>query len=466
MSLCIEELRTDLTATAIFQRLAAEPELAFLDSNSGYGRLGRWSILACRPWQRLRGWTDHCLLDGSLVSADPFSLLQKLLSEQQVTPRPDLPLAGGCIGLISYDAGFALNDLPLPRRVDCSRPFVRFNFYDNFIIVDHQLGQTWLMACGRLEPAYLSIERLKTLLSQPPKSLERSPDTAEPTCGSGRGRLLLIPARQPYLAKVDQLRDWIRLGEVYIANLTSRFRAASPRDSIDLYRHFRRINPAPFAALIRQDGLDVLSASPERFLSVRPTPEGGWRVETRPIKGTRPRSADPARDRANRQELENSGKDRSELLMIVDLERNDLSRVCRPDSVHVEELFKLETFPEVFHLVATVSGILQDGEDAVSCLRACFPGGSITGAPKMRAMELIDQLEDDARGFYTGCLGYFSADGQADFSIIIRTMVRQGDQILYGAGGGITWESNAADEYQELLDKAAFFRRLIEHDPD
>jgi para-aminobenzoate synthetase component 1 len=152
--------------------------------------------------------------------------------------------------------------------------------------------------------------------------------------------------------------------------------------------------------------------------------------------------------------------------MIVDLERNDLSRVCRPDSVHVEELFKLETFPEVFHLVATVSGILQDGEDAVSCLRACFPGGSITGAPKMRAMELIDQLEDDARGFYTGCLGYFSADGQADFSIIIRTMVRQGDQILYGAGGGITWESNAADEYQELLDKAAFFRRLIEHDPD
>lgn len=466
MSLCVEEFQTDLTAAAIFQRLAVEPELAFLDSNSGYGRLGRWSILACRPWQRLRGWTDYCLLDGCPVAVDPFSLLQKLLAGQQVAPRPDLPLAGGCIGLISYDAGFALNDLPLPQRVDCSRPFVRFDFYDNFIIVDHQLNQTWLMACGRHEPAQQSIKRLRQLLLKPLKSNERVPEAADPACASGRGCLLQVPSREPYLAKVEQLRDWIRLGEVYIANLTSRFKAASPRGSIDLYRHFRSINPAPFAAMVRQDDLDVLSASPERFLSVRPMPEGSWRVETRPIKGTRPRNADPAQDKINRLDLKNSGKDRSELLMIVDLERNDLSRVCRPDSVHVDELFKLETYPEVFHLVATVSGILQDGEDAVSCLKTCFPGGSITGAPKMRAMELIDWLEDDARGFYTGCLGYFSADGQADFSIIIRTMVRQGDQILYGAGGGITWESNAADEYQELLDKATFFRRLIEHDPD
>ena len=174
MSLCVEELRTELTAAAIFQKLAVEPELAFLDSNSGYGRLGRWSILACRPWQRLRGWTDHCLLDGRRIAGDPFSLLQKLLAEQRTAPRPDLPLAGGCIGLISYDAGFALNDLPLPQRVDCSRPFVRFDFYDNFVIVDHQLDQTWLMACGKLEPAQQSIERLKTLLAEPPDAAVRA----------------------------------------------------------------------------------------------------------------------------------------------------------------------------------------------------------------------------------------------------------------------------------------------------
>ena len=151
--------------------------------------------------------------------------------------------------------------------------------------------------------------------------------------------------------------------------------------------------------------------------------------------------------------------------MIVDLERNDLSRVCQPTSVNVDELFALETFPEVFHLVSTISGLLRDNVDAVDCMQACFPGGSITGAPKMRSMELIERLEDDARGFYTGCLGYFSADGQADFSIIIRTMVRQDDLILYGAGGGITWESDSASEYQEILDKASYFRKLVEHDP-
>ncbi|MDW7656431.1 MAG: chorismate-binding protein, partial [Bacillota bacterium] len=302
----VEKFQTELTASDIFQRLAGEPDLAFLDSNSGYGPLGRWSILACRPWQRLRGWTDHCLLDGHSIAGDPFSLLQKLLSEQQVAPRSDLPLAGGCIGLISYDAGFALNDLPLPLRVDYSRPFVRFDFYDNFIIIDHQLDQTWLMACGQLEPAHQSIERLITVLSEPLHAQENKKHLAD--SNSGRGSLLHIPPRLPYLAKVEQLRDWIRLGEVYIANLTSRFKAVSPRDSIELYRHFRSINPAPFAALIRQDDLDILSASPERFLSVRPTPVGSWRVETRPIKGTRPRNADPDQDKANRIELENSGK--------------------------------------------------------------------------------------------------------------------------------------------------------------
>jgi para-aminobenzoate synthetase component 1 len=485
MRILVEPLIPSLSASALFACLSEEKEIAFLDSNQGYGVLGRWSIIAIRPWLRLRGWTDHCLLNDERIERDPFATLHDLLkrypAEKSTASPAHLPLLGGCIGAIAYDAGFALNDLPLPERVDRSRPLVRFDFYDLFVLIDHQTEETWLMACGQLEPGEDGLARLRQILGsrqgrQPDHDHDHfalqereiapeheiAPD--RDLSGPRVGKLLHIPPRLPYMAKVDQLREWIRLGEVYIANLTGRFKAWSPLGSTELYAQFRRINPTPFAAFIRQEDIEWLSASPERFFSIRLTDQGR-RVETRPIKGTRPRGKDPVQDLANRQELEDSGKDRSELLMIVDLERNDLSRVCQPTSVRVDELFALETFPEVFHLVSTISGLLRDDVDAVACMQACFPGGSITGAPKMRSMELIERLEDDARGFYTGCLGYFSADGQADFSIIIRTMVRQDDLILYGAGGGITWESESAAEYQEILDKASYFRKLVEYDP-
>lgn len=460
IKILVERLTPSISAATAFDRFADEREIAFLDSNQGYDVLGRWSIIASRPWLRLRGWTDFCLLNGQRIECDPFSALQDLLIRYRAEPLTDaqahLPLVGGCIGAIAYDAGFVLNDLPVPDRIDRSQPLVRFDFYDTLILFDHELDETWLMACGQLEPAEAGLARLRQILAvTPPQPAGNDPKPES-------GKLLHMPPREPYMAKVEQLREWIRLGEVYIANLTGRFKAWSPLDSRELYARFRRVNPTPFAAFIRQENLEWLSASPERFFSIRLTGQGR-RIETRPIKGTRPRSPDPVQDRANRQELENSGKDRSELLMIVDLERNDLSRVCQPTSVNVDELFALETFPEVFHLVSTISGLLRDDVDAVACMKACFPGGSITGAPKMRSMELIECLEDDARGFYTGCLGYFSADGQADFSIIIRTMVRQDEQIVYGAGGGITWESEAADEYQEILDKTSYFRKLVEH---
>ena len=416
MRLRIEPLSASPTASAIFACLSDEKEIAFLDSNQGYGALGRWSIIAIRPWLRLRGWTDHCLINGQRVDRDPFAALQDLLSrfpaEKSADAPAHLPLVGGCIGAIAYDAGFILNDLPLPERVDRSQPLVRFDFYDLFVLLDHQTDETWLMACGQLEPAEDGLARLRQILSSgqggmPDRGISHEREVAPERCvlherevapernvtGPGPGRLLHVPSRLPYMAKVDQLREWIRLGEVYIANLTGRFKAWSPLGSSELYAQFRRINPTPFAAFIRQENIEWLSASPERFFSIRLTDQGR-RIETRPIKGTRPRSKDPVQDQANRQELENSGKDRSELLMIVDLERNDLSRVCQPTSVHVDELFALETFPEVFHLVSTISGLLRDDVDAVACMQACFPGGSITGAPKMRSMELIERLED------------------------------------------------------------------------
>lgn len=461
MNVVVEAYEKNIEAEKILISLSAEADLAFLDSNSGYGCLGRWSVLACHPWKRLRAWPEYCLVDGQRIDEDLFTVMRRLLREYACTPLMDLPLVGGCIGALAYDAGFSLNYLDLPQRVDRSKPLGRFDFYDLLILLDHEQEKIWLMACGQLQPAKNGINWLREHLD----SAGQIDDADLPKGNSGSTRLTFMPSREPYMRQVEQLREWIRQGEVYITNLTTRMHAEANGDLIWLYRQLRRRNPAPFAAFIRQEDIAFLSASPERFIQIRPGKDG-WQVETRPIKGTRPRSQDRKQDEINRRELENSGKDRSELLMIVDLERNDLSRVCTPESVRVSELFALETYPEVYHLVAAVNGRLRADNDAVSCLAACFPGGSITGAPKMRSMQLIEQLEDDARGFYTGCIGYFSADGQADFSIVIRTMVWQDGEITYGTGGGITWESQADAEYQEILDKARTFRRLMQNDPD
>ena len=258
------------------------------------------------------------------------------------------------------------------------------------------------------------------------------------------------------MAAVEKLRHYIEAGDVYIANMTQTFTAQSAKTSALIYEELRRINPAPFAARLEFDGISVLSSSPERFLQVV-----AGTARTRPIKGTRPRGRTQAEDEKNRQALLSSEKDKSELLMIVDLERNDLSRVCQPHTIKVPELFSLEQYSTVFHLVGEVTGKLRPGISAADCLEHCFPGGSITGAPKRRAMEIIEELERGERGLYTGCIGYFSLNGNADFNIAIRTIVKQGEQLSIGVGGGITWESEAAEEYQETLDKAKALLQVI-----
>ena len=245
------------------------------------------------------------------------------------------------------------------------------------------------------------------------------------------------------------MRDHIRSGDIYLANMTRQFRTETGLSGFVLHDRLRRLNPAPFSAWFPFDRFELISASPERFLQIR----DGW-VETRPIKGTRPRGLSPETDAANRKSLEESVKDQAELLMVTDLERNDLSRVCEPGTISVTNLFEVEAHPTVFHLVATVRGRLEAGLDAVDCMRACFPGGSITGTPKIQAIKVIRDLEQIPRGAYTGCLGYFGFDGGADFSIIIRTLVKQGRNVSFGVGGGITWDSVPVEEHWETLDKA------------
>jgi para-aminobenzoate synthetase component 1 len=259
-----------------------------------------------------------------------------------------------------------------------------------------------------------------------------------------------------YLDAVARVREYIVAGDIFQANLSQRFQAPAPSAPFDLYGKLRRRNPAPFAAYLGFGDVVVLSASPERFLSLD---ENGRHVETRPIKGTRPRGLGPMHDAALGRALSESDKDRAENVMIVDLLRNDLSRVCRPGTVRVPELFALEQHPTVHHLVSTVVGELEPEADAVALLRAAFPGGSITGAPKVRAMEIIAELEPTRRGVYCGSVGYISTSGAMDTSIVIRTYVALNGQVYFQAGGGIVADSDPELEYRETLDKA---RALIE----
>jgi para-aminobenzoate synthetase component 1 len=255
---------------------------------------------------------------------------------------------------------------------------------------------------------------------------------------------------QAYLQAVERVREYIIAGDIFQANLSQRFEAPLTEPAWALYRRLRVRNPAPFAAFLDLPGAAVLSASPERFLRV----DAAGRVETRPIKGTRPRGVGPEHDAALGQALTESPKDRAENLMIVDLMRNDLSRVCAPGSVRVAELFALEQYATVHHLVSTVIGQLAPGADALDLLRAAFPGGSITGAPKLRAMEIIAELESSRRGVYCGAIGYWSVTGELDTSIAIRTAVARAGRIYFNAGGGVVADSVPAEEYQETLDKA------------
>jgi para-aminobenzoate synthetase component 1 len=258
-----------------------------------------------------------------------------------------------------------------------------------------------------------------------------------------------------YLEAVRRVREYIFAGDIFQANLSQRFETPLTEEPWAIYRRLRARNAAPFAAYLEFPELTVLSASPERFLRV----DTAGNVETRPIKGTRPRGVGPEHDAALGQALTESDKDRAENLMIVDLMRNDLSRVCAPGSVHVPELFAIEKYATVHHLVSTVAGTLAPGADALTLLQAAFPPGSITGAPKLRAMEIIAELEPPQRGVYCGSIGYWSVTGALDTSVAIRTAMAVGGRIYFGAGGGIVADSDPEQEYRETIDKA---RGIIE----
>lgn len=449
MKIELKEINTKLNSVEIFDIFKDEENVNFLDSSKDAENLGRYSFIGINPFLIIKGRENKCSVNGKLFNKSVFDALKEILTLYRCDNTTEIPFIGGCIGFLSYDLGLELDEIYHTSKEDAILPHYYFVFYDNLVIIDNKHYKTYITACGIIDDAKSSLLKLeKRLGSAKPISLQN--------IEAHQCNLESNFTRAEYVSSVKEVKNYIQSGDVYIANLTQRFHGKTKKSSYNIYKDLRKINPAPFSSYMKLEGFDIVSSSPERFLKIQ-----NRKVQTRPIKGTRPRGTNEEEDLRFKEELINSEKDKAELLMIVDLERNDLSKVCKPYSVKVTELFKLEEYSTVFHLVSTIEGELMDEVDAVDCIKACFPGGSITGAPKIRAMEIIDELEKLKRGIYTGSIGYFGFDGNADFNIVIRTIVKIREDVYFGVGGGITWDSIEEDEYRETLDKAKALIKVI-----
>jgi len=458
----IEEIYMAPDAAWCFDAFAAEPFSFFLDSGMDPARLGRYSFMGSDPFLVLRSRGDAITLirDGveETKKGNPFDVLGELLEAYTLDgSRAGIPFIGGAVGYFSYDLCHFIESLPTTAIDDLQLPECYLAFYDAAVVFDHLENRTYLVSTGfpELEESKRQRragERLKELRSR--VRLCPPPSTVEQAL-SEKGLVLKANfSHEGYLEAVETAREYICAGDIFQVNLSQRLDVDLTIPPYQLYKRLRAINPAPFANYFNFDGVSIVGASPERFLKVQ-----GDRVETRPIKGTKPRGKTPEEDRALAESLLASAKDRAENIMIVDLERNDIGRVCRYGTVKVTELAILETYPTVFHLTSTVVGQLSEGKSRIDLLKATFPGGSITGAPKVRAMEIIDDLEPTRRSVYTGSLGYLSFGGDMDLDIVIRTIIVKDNRAYFQVGGAIVYDSRPEAEYIETLDKG---RALIQ----
>ncbi|OIQ75801.1 aminodeoxychorismate synthase component 1 [mine drainage metagenome] len=454
MPALISELPYREDSAALFAQIAHAPWAVFLDSGSGAGEDARYDIMACDPFITLTTQDDQteiCDSSGTSTSAvDAFTLLKSILHRYACPAVDGLPFSGGALGYFSYDLARMLERLPA-RAMDAEHlPQMSIGIYDWALVVDHAARRTHLVGQGHDDRTPARWAQLCAMFSAIAESESGIFRVTSPVVSN-----LDLPA---YSDAFRRVQGYIQAGDCYQVNLAQRFCARAEGDPWTAFRQLRRISPAPFSAYLNTPAAQVLSVSPERFLRVM-----NGQVETRPIKGTRPRGDDPGQDLAYAEALRSSPKDRAENLMIVDLLRNDIGKNCAVGSVRATRLFELESFANVHHLVSTVTGRLAPGRDAIDLLRGCFPGGSITGAPKLRAMQIIEELEPHRRGVYCGAIGYIGFDGNMDTSIAIRTAVFSAGKIRFWAGGGIVADSEMQKEYHETWDKASSLLQLMEH---
>ena len=466
----IQEIAAPPTPESLVERLAGEPGVVLLRSALFEHPSARYSFVAARPFLTLRSFGSRCELHSGDQTREqfgnPWHILDGLLARYELLDEIDLPFPlGGAFGYWGYDLknfteprlpSRALNDLELP---DC-----HVGFHGSLVAFDHRLGKAWIIATGLDADGSRSDARARQSLAWWHEKIRatETPFTAarETTVPHTSAPVASTFTRERFIAAVERAQHYIQHGHIYQVNLAQRLSAPFATDGWDLFQRLAAVSPAPFSAYLDCDGFQLASSSPELFLRL-----SGSHILTRPIKGTRPRHADPTRDAQLSYELQTSAKEMSELVMITDLLRNDLGRVCQYGSVQVPDLVRLERYPQVQHLVSTVEGRLRPDVTHLAALAACFPGGSITGAPKIRAMEIIDELEPVSRGPYTGCLGYLGFNRESQLSISIRTALVKEGAAHFHAGAGIVADSVPSAEYDETLAKARGFLAALHATP-
>ena len=464
----IAEITPRCDPVDVFLRLRDLPHCIFLDSVTQDPPLGRYSFVAADPFEYIE-------LDAG-CSDQLMQLTTAITRWKSLRVKGMPPFSGGAAGLLSYELSRWFERVPSARFDEFHVPAIAIGLYDCVVAFDHLTNEAWIVSTGfpetkeasRLDRAHQRMAELQEQLMKPHVPMFDSPlkNQRNDAIRSNQMAPQYATSRHPdvtssfdsrgFCGAVQRAIDYIYAGDLFQVNLSHRLLHPQREDSVQLYLRLREKNPAPFAGFFDTGRFQIVSASPERFLSVN----DGY-VEARPIKGTRRRTARPEADLYSADELQASEKDRAENVMIVDLLRNDMSRVCRADSIHVTQLCRLENYQYVQHLVSAIVGQLDVHHTPVDLIRAAFPGGSITGAPKVRAMEIISELEPTARGAYCGCLGYIGFDGSMDLSILIRTITAGGGWWQFPVGGGIVAQSNPVAEYEETWDKAEGLLRAL-----
>ncbi|MBT3354452.1 MAG: aminodeoxychorismate synthase component I [Candidatus Scalindua sp.] len=467
--LIIKELDSGTDLLKIFHHTQAQAKNFFLDSADNNEKTGRYSFIGYDPFLTVMSKDSNILTQSSKSitrkTGNPFDELRHLLNSFHLENSfESIPFTCGAVGYFAYDLCHYIEKLPDTTIDDIEFPEMCFSFYDTIIAVDHLENRCFLLSVNINQNSQKSTAKRVDHVLKMIRDGSSTPYEEESRFNGSRIKRKIISnfSKENYLRAVERAKQYINAGDIYQVNLSQRFQTQIEASPYEIYKRLRKINPASFSSYLKFDNKYVISSSPERFLSLQNRPGSGGmvrKIQTMPIKGTRPRGKDEDTNKKMQEELLSSKKDDAELAMIVDLERNDLGRVCNYNTVKVTEKKKLKEHPTVYHLVATVEGELHSRYDAIDLLKATFPGGSITGAPKVRAMQIIDELEPNKRSVYTGAMGYLSFNGNMDLNIAIRTFLVKDDHIFFQVGGGIVADSNPEDEYQETLHKA---RALID----
>ena len=463
----IEHSRTHHSPDTLAESIRNTSGLILLCSGGEATNQARYSFVVARPFLTFRTWGSRCETRGNGQAhtqyGNPWQILDQLLGRYEVLDEIDLPFPlGGCFGYWGYDLknftepqlhSNAANDLKLP---DCS-----VGFYDSLAIFDHHLGKTWIVSTGLCADGSRNESRARQEADWWHEKLGRYQSKVLPDeiNDRKRGKFPSISpnfTHEAFISATKRILNYIRAGDIYQANLSQRLNAPWNGNGWEFHRALRAASPSPFGVFMDAGNFQISSSSPERFLHL-----SGRYIQTRPIKGTRARNTNHNRDAQLAYELQTSEKERAELVMITDLMRNDLGRVCEFGSINVPELMRLEQFPQVQHLVSTVEGHLRSDLSHLDALRECFPGGSITGAPKFRAMEIIDELEPVTRGPYTGSIGYLGFNRESQLNIAIRTAIVSEARVWFQVGSGIVADSDPEREFEETQEKAAGFKNAL-----